>query len=85
MRIAKPIMHDKTNIVDVCYQVLIINKESNESKIINEKHSMRYFFRPELEYYLNDAGFELLTNIDCRTLGDTNYDSWTSYFVARAI
>ena len=46
---------------------------------------MRYFFRPELEYYLNDAGFELLTNIDCRTLGDTNYDSWTSYFVARAI
>jgi len=85
MRIAKPIMHDKTNIVDVCYQVLIINKESNESKIINEKHSMRYFFRPELEFFLQETGFKLLDNLDCMTLEETDYNSWTSYFAAKAV
>lgn len=85
VRIAKPVMHDQTNIVDVCYEVLVINKETNETKVINEVHNMRYFFRPELEFYLREAGFELLDNLDCMTLGKTSYDSWTSYFIAKAI
>ncbi len=85
IRIAKPIMYAQKNIVDVCYEVLVIDKKTGETKVINEIHSMRYFFRPELEYYLQEAGFELVDNIDCFTLGETNYNSWTSYFVAKAI
>lgn len=85
IRIARPIMHDKSNVVDVCYEVLVIDKESNETKTIDEVHHMRYFFRPELEFYLKEAGFELIDNLDCATLGETSYDSWTSYFVARAL
>lgn len=85
IRIARPVMHDKTNVVDVCYEVLIIDKESNETKTINETHHMRYFFRPELEFYLKEAGFDLADNLDCGTLGETGYGSWTSYFVAGAI
>lgn len=85
IRIARPIMYDKKNMVDVCYEVLVIDKKTGETKVINEIHSMRYFFRPELEYYLQEAGFELVDNIDCSTLGETNYNSWTSYFVAKAI
>lgn len=46
---------------------------------------MRYFFRPELEILLKQAGFELVTNIDCNTLEETDYNSWTSYFIAKAI
>lgn len=65
--------------------MLVIDKKTGETKVINEIHSMRYFFRPELEYYLQEAGFELVDNIDCSTLGETNYNSWTSYFVAKAI
>lgn len=85
IRIAKPVMYDKRNVVDVCYEVLVIDKKTGETKTINEIHSMRYFFRPELEYYLKESGFELLDNLDCRTLGKTAYDSWTSYFVAKAV
>lgn len=85
VRIDRPVMHDKTNVVDVCYEVLIIDRESGETKIINETHHMRYFFRPELEFYLKEAGFELIDNLECTTLGTTSYDSWTSYFVARAM
>lgn len=46
---------------------------------------MRYFFRPELEAYLKETDFELIDNIDCKTLKETSYDSWTSYFVARTV
>lgn len=85
VRIARPVMHDKTNVVDVCYEVLVIEKETGCTKTINETHHMRYFFRPELEYYLKQAGFELIDNLDCATLGGTGYGSWTSYFVAKAV
>jgi SAM-dependent methyltransferase len=85
IRIARPVMHDKENIVDVNYEVLVIDKKSSKTQVINEVHNMRYFFRPELEYFLNEAGFELIDNLDCNTLGKTSYDSWTSYFVARAV
>lgn len=84
VRIARPVMHDKTNVVDVCYEILVIEKEKGYTKTINEIHHMRYFFRPELEYYLKESGFELIDNLDCITLGETGYGSWTSYFVARA-
>ena len=46
---------------------------------------MRYFFRPELEYYLKQTGFELIDHVDCSTLGETDFTSWTSYFVAKAV
>lgn len=85
VRIARPIMHDKTNVVDVCYEVLVIDKESDETKKIEEVHSMRYFFRPELEHLLKESGFELIDNLDCKTLKETDFNSWTSYFIARAV
>lgn len=84
VRIARPVMHDKQNVVDVCYEVLVIDKNTNVTKTINEVHSMRYFFRPELEILLKQADFELMTNIDCNTLEETDYNSWTSYFIAKA-
>lgn len=85
VRIARPVMHDKANVVDVCYEVLVIEKETGCTKTINETHHMRYFFRPELEFYLKESGFELIDNLDCTTLGETGYGSWTSYFVAKAL
>lgn len=84
IRIARPVMYDKKNVVDVNYEVLVINKETSQVKTINETHNMRYFFRPELEILLDQAGFELMDNVDCQTLGETDYNSWTSYFVAKA-
>ena len=84
IRIARPVMYDERNIVDVNYEVLIIDKRTNITKTIKEVHSMRYFFRPELEILLQQAGFELMANIDCNTLEETDYNSWTSYFIAKA-
>lgn len=85
VRIARPVMHEKSNVVDVCYEVFVIDKTNGYTKTINEVHHMRYFFRPELEFYLQEAGFELVDNLDCQTLSETSYDSWTSYFAAKAV
>lgn len=85
IRIAKPVMKEQLNVVDVVYEVFVIDKATNVVKVINETHSMRYFFRPELEFFLEQTGFELIAQLDCNTLQETNFDSWTSYFVARVV
>ena len=85
VRIARPVMHDKENVVDVCYEVFVIDKMTGQTRTINEVHNMRYFFRPELEMLLQEMGFELIDNLDCQTLGKSDYNSWTCYFIARAI
>jgi len=85
LRVARPIIHDKDNVVDVCYDILVIQKETGYARGIKEIHSMRYFFRPELELLLKIAGFKLVNNLDCRTLEETSFNSWTSYFIAEAV
>lgn len=85
IRIARPIMHDKENVVDVCYEVFIIEKATGKTKVINEVHNMRYFFRPEIKFFLKETGFTLVDNLDCKTFEETSYNSWTSYFIAKAI
>lgn len=85
IRIAKPVMYAKENVVDVCYEVLVINKTTNIVKCMKEVHSMRYFFTPELEKLLSEAGFKLVENIDCSSMEAVDYQSWTSYFIAKAI
>lgn len=85
IRIARPIMHDEKNVVDVCYEVLVIDKKTNETKVIEEVHNMRYFFRPEIELFLQQTGFELVDSFDGNTLSRTSFNSWTSYFIAKAV
>lgn len=85
IRIARPIMYDKKNVVDVNYEILVIHKITGSTKVINETHKMRYYFRPEIEYFLKETAFELIDNLDCQTLEMSDYRTWTSYFIARAV
>ena len=85
IRIARPVMRDKENVVIVSYEVLVMDKKTSETSVIREEHSMRYWFRPEIEYFLGRSGFELVDSMDCSTLGETDYHSWTCYFIAKAV
>lgn len=82
-RIASPVMHPNENVVDVCYDILVIEKATGCAKEIKEVHNMRYFFYPEMKHYLECSGFDLLECLDCTSLGSPDYQSWTTYFVAR--
>lgn len=81
-RIAEPILHPRENIVDVNYEIQIQDTTSNLVETIKETHSMRYLFTPEIEYYLSQCGLKLIKCLDCNTLAETDFNSWTAYFIA---
>lgn len=83
IRIAEPVLHPNENIVDVKYDVNIINKISGVTRTIDEVHNMRYYFKPEIREMLEKNGMRLEACIDCSTLQEPDFDSWTVYFVAR--
>lgn len=83
MRIAEPVMHIERNVVDVNYEIKITNKETGINKKIVETHSMRYLFQPEIEYFLELTGLELIECLDCKTLQKPTIDTWTAYFIVR--
>lgn len=82
IRYASPVMCAEKNLVDVNYNVIIIEKRTSVARKIEETHHMRYFFAPEIEFMLNETGFSLLDCVECNTLGKTDYNSWTAFFVA---
>ncbi len=84
-RIARPEMHANANIVDVNYEMIVTEKETKVTTDFSESHHMRYFFNPEIREYLNETGFESLEIVDCSNLGEPDYNSWTVYYVAKAI
>lgn len=48
IRIAEPVLRLAENVVDVNYSVLIKTKASGEVRQVDETHSMRYLFLPEI-------------------------------------
>lgn len=83
IRFADPVMHFNENIVDVNYDVLVINKETAITQEIREIHRMRYFFLPEMKFFLEQSGFELIKCMDCNELEQPDENSWTVYFIAK--
>ncbi|MDR2889620.1 MAG: methyltransferase domain-containing protein [Lachnospiraceae bacterium] len=83
IRYAQPVMSAEDNCVEVNYEILIIDQISGHVSKIEEQHSMRYFFQPEIEFMLDQKGLSLLACVDCNTLKATDYNSWTAYFIAR--
>jgi len=48
------------NIVNVTYDISILDKKNNSTQKLHELHKMRYFFKPELELMLDICGFKTL-------------------------
>lgn len=61
LRIAEPEIHFQRNVVDVNYEVHVKKLDDSSIQIIKEKHPMRYFFLPELEYFLSQEGFKIVS------------------------
>jgi len=83
IRIAEPVMHPNDNIVDVNYTVLITDRAGKTTDEIHETHSMRYFFRPELELMLEQAGFELVSAQEWLSDRPLDFNTWNGVFVGR--
>ena len=83
LRVATPTLHAVRNVVDVHYHVEVRERASGMTRELEELHSMRYFFLPELEWYLDDAGFDLAWSGEFQSGRVLDERIWNACFVAR--
>lgn len=82
MRITEPVMHPERNVIDVNFEVHLTDKKTDKHSVIHETHNMRYFFLPELEYYLQQADLKVLKSYKWLTKQALDFDSWYGVIVA---
>ncbi len=80
-RIAEPEIHFDKNIVDVNYSLLILDKRLKNISEINEKHIMRYFFNPEINFYANCTGLKLINSYKWMTSNGLKENPWNIVYI----
>ncbi len=85
MRIVKPEVFTQKNVVDVYYDILRLRGDRLIDDI-NEKHSMRFIFKPEIEFFLRQAGFVLSHFCSFLELErEATEETWNVTAISRAI
>jgi len=83
LRFTTPKMFATRNVCDVHFNVLIIDKSTRLVEEIDETHSMRYFFSPELTYFLQNEGFTIVKEYNWMTFEKLSFNTWNGLIVAR--
>ncbi len=83
VRIATPEMFADKNLVYVNYETIIIDKATKQNKVLNEVHKMRYLFTPEIEYMLENVGFNNIKCYEYGTMDKPNFKSWYGCFICK--
>jgi hypothetical protein len=60
-RKAVPVHRSTDNVVEVHYEIQLTDKASGTQSELNEVHTMRYWFLPELRYLAKQAGFSVVS------------------------
>jgi SAM-dependent methyltransferase len=83
VRIASPVLHEKTCTVDVNYEIDILNKRDGSRETLHETHVMRYLFLPEVEEILYRTGFDLVIAEEWLTGRPPGLSTWSVCCVGR--
>ena len=81
-RIAEPTLRPNDNLVDVNYQILVKYPDQGTYQEFQELHQMRYLFKPEVDWLLNQAEMNLVKYGEWMTHAPLGLDTWGVYFVA---
>ncbi len=84
IRISEPATNYDTNVVEVNYQILVIDDITNKIEEIDEKHEMRYFFIPEIESF-SGKDFKIISVEEFLTGKKPSINSWGICFVLKRI
>ena len=82
-RLAEPVLHPNENTVDVNYQVFIRDKQTEAVEEIQETHTMRYIFKPEIEHIVQQLGMELVDTYEWMKQATPDVSSWNACFIVR--
>lgn len=82
-RLAEPVIRDTQNVVDVNYNLFVLDRASGVTTELRETHEMRYLFLPEVDHLLADHGFVRERAEEWMTGKRPSLDSWGVCVVAR--
>lgn len=82
-RFTIPEIHPNKNVVNVKFDILIEDKQTKTMKEFTEIHEMRYFFLPELEYFLEQSGFSIINCYKWMTTSNLDLNSWYGTIIAK--
>lgn len=83
-RIAEPTHWPNKNRVDVHYEITLEDRASQRIETITEIHPMRYFFLPEIDYFLVTNGFRIEAAYEWLAQTRLTDAHWSGVIVARA-
>ncbi|KKG09826.1 methyltransferase type 11 [Methanosarcina sp. 2.H.T.1A.6] len=81
LRIAEPVMYPNENLVDINYEILVEDKQSGNYEALNETHTMRYLFKPEIEIFMESTGFRLIMCEEWLSGNEPGFDTWGVTFL----
>lgn len=84
IRIAEPKLDILSNLCNIDYRLIVVE----HGKIVDdvkETHTVRYLFLPELKYFLEESGFELLKVSSFLDLNvEPSLETWNACAISRA-
>lgn len=75
-RLADPVMHAVSSLVDVNYHVFIRDKVTGVTEELRETHSMRYLFSTEIDLLARVSGLRVLNSCEWMTGHKPGYGTW---------
>jgi SAM-dependent methyltransferase len=78
LRIAEPKHYPNDNVVEVNFELFIHDKNSSLDYSLTESHSMRYFFKPELEHFLSLIGIKNYKFYKWLEFDQPSIDTWNA-------
>lgn len=83
LRVAESTMNARANTVDVQFNILVTQKENSVSVDLQENHTMRYFFDPELEFLCDKYGFHIEAKYHWLRHDEPDFDSWNVVWILK--
>lgn len=80
-RIAEPVIHNRDNVVDVNYELIIENKKDHSTTTLTEKHPMRHFSEPEISLLAECTGFKVIHSEEFLTGNIPSPQTWGVCFI----
>jgi len=84
-RIVEPLLHPNRNVVDVNYEIVIKEKATSKVETISEKHSVRYFFMPEIQALLQQLNMEIISAEEWLTGNSPGVNTFGVCFISRKL
>jgi len=85
IRLSEPSLHPNANTVDIAFTLLVDEADSRRCEQIEETHTMRYLFAPEIELFARAAGFDVVSRSQWLNRQEPDLSCWNACFVARAL